>query len=123
MMSERQQTAQNLARSIGALPGAFVVSPLPLTAGAHLRVHAEHPHCDRIRTEIESWGWKVVHLTNTARFHAPDGTMRLTEVLEVQIDADRQPIADTRRIPTAEPAANRKKSHEVEAMLKAWRGK
>jgi len=122
LLSERQQLAKDLARSIGQMQGAFVVNPMPLTPGAHLRVHVEQPHCQYVRGVIEGWGWKVVDCGNTSRFNVSDGTMRLTAVFEVQLDTDRQDIPQDNRIPQDEIGRTRA-SREIEATYEAIYGK
>lgn len=114
LLSERQATAAKLARAIGAMKGAFVVSPLPLHPDANLRVHVVHPNDARVRAELEGWGWTVVDHGNTSRFEVSDGTMRLATILEVQIDKENS------HIPTTEIVAQPKQvSREVEETLKA----
>src|SRR5262245_65995862 len=92
LLSERQQLAQNLARSIGQIKGAYVVNVMPLAAEAHLRVHVEQPHRQHVRSVIEGWGWKVADCGNTSRFNVSDGTMRVTAIFDVQLDLVRQAI-------------------------------
>jgi hypothetical protein len=122
LLSERQQQAQNLARSIGQMEGAFVVNVMPLAAGAHLRVHVEQPHCQHVRGVIEGWGWRVVDCGNTSRFNVSDGTMRLTAVYEVQLDTERQEVQQDRTIPRDE-VGKRKMDREVAATMEAIYGK
>jgi len=122
LLSERQQLAQNLARSIGQMKGAYVVNVMPLAAEAHLRVHVEQPHCQHVRSVIEGWGWKVADCGNTSRFNVSDGTMRLTAIFEVQLDMERQPIPqDDRVIPKDD--IRRGKDSEIKATLEAIYGK
>jgi hypothetical protein len=122
LLSHRQQTAHNLMRSIQTMKGAYVVNPMPLAPGAHLLVHVEHPHDQHVRGVIEGWGWKVVDRGNTSRFNVSDGTMRLTTILEVQIDTERQEVPQQDIIPK-DDIGRRERSRETELMLEAIYGK
>jgi hypothetical protein len=114
LLSNRQKTAQDLARSIGAMDGAFVISPSPLRDDVRgLRIQIMHPHCNRVLATLQDWGWKPVFAGNQPRI-CPDG-WKLAAVYEIPIERERQLIADnTIRGELAEP--HKKSDVEIEGM-------
>src|SRR5262245_11931915 len=94
LLTEAQQKARDLAREIGKMENAFVVSP---PGSMRLRIQIIHP-CDRVLATLTEWGWKPIFITNTTRFHSPDGTMRLASVYEIVVEDERPQMANNGRI-------------------------
>ena len=58
-LTERQKTAQALAREINAM-GAWVTSPLPLDDKAPLRFQVMDTDRDAVISKLASWDWNPV---------------------------------------------------------------
>jgi len=115
-LSERQQTAQTLARSIGAMEGAWVVSPLPLDASKRLRFQVLDGDKNRVLQQLHDWNWepKFVSILPRVTFAG----MAAGSVYEIDIPQPRQDIVDGRTIPKDEIVSRKPPSAEVEGMKK-----
>jgi hypothetical protein len=112
-LSERQRTADALARSINAM-GAWVVNPMPLAPGAELRFQVLEGDRQRVLEKLSSWDWSPALISSGPRFTSSGAIPSYT--YEVYIEPDRQPIVDTRI--HGEIATPKKSDAEVQAVLK-----
>jgi hypothetical protein len=115
VLTERQQTAQALMHEIHRL-GAAVVNPMPLADGAKLRFQVLNDHRQAILEKLSSWGWFPALCSQGPRF-MPNGTAPLASTYEIDLPADRPPVADDRTMP-GEIAVKKKTSVEIEGILK-----
>jgi hypothetical protein len=112
LLSERQQTAQMLAREINHM-GAWCVSPLPLDDSARLRFQVLDSDRQKVLEILSSWNWSPTFCGTTPRI-CPDG-WKLASVYEIDLPRERQTVADD-RIPHGEvssPGERRKTPEEV----------
>jgi len=117
LLSERQQTAQALAREIIRM-GAWVTSPMPLDDSARLRFQVLDRDCKAILEKLSSWDWSPVWCSNLPRI-CSDG-WKLAAVYEIDLPRERQAIINDRQPIMGELAteAKRKTPDEVLQMRK-----
>src|SRR5947208_16868722 len=114
LLSERQQTAQALAREIIRM-GAWVVSP---PGDERIRFQVLDKDRNAILEKLGSWNWSPVFVGTHPRI-CPDG-WKLTSVYQIELPPERQPIVDDRQPIMGELAteAKRKTPEEVLQMRK-----
>ena len=115
MLTERQRTAESLAREIAKM-GAWVVSPMPLDDSAKLRFQVLDADRDKVLEKLSSWNWSPALLSTGPRF-CIDGTTKTASLYEVDLPPERQVIPADDRI--YGEIGREKLSEEVKAMLKA----
>ena len=113
MLTERQRTAESLAREIARM-GAWVVNPMPLDNNSKLRFQVLDKDRDKVVEILSSWNWSPLLLKMYPRITF-DG-MQQASVYEIDLPPERQPIADDR---IHGEIGREKPSAEVVAMLKA----
>src|SRR5262245_42246575 len=108
ILNERQQTAARLARSIGAMPGAWVIS-----TPFHERIRFQVLDGDRNRVlqQLRDWGWEAVFITIHPR--VTFNGMAAASLYEIELPRERQTILDDRKI-HGEIAKKEKPSAELE---------
>src|SRR5262245_20761589 len=111
--NERQQTAQHLARSIGAMEGAWVTSPMPLDNGRRLRFQVLDGDRNRVLQQLRDWGWDPVFVSVLPRVTFVG--MAAACLYEIELPRERQTIVDDRKI-HGEIATPEKTSVELEGM-------
>jgi hypothetical protein len=114
MLSERQRTAESLARELH-LMGAWVTSPMPLDNGAKLRFQVLDTDRNAVVEKLSSWNWSPAFVSILPRV-CPDG-MKLASLYEIDLPRE-NPVCfdDTIR---GELASDEKLSPEYHAMRKA----
>jgi hypothetical protein len=119
-LTERQRTAEALAREIQKL-GGWVTSPMPLDHGAKLRYHVLDKDREKVLEILSSWNWSPAFVSVLPR--VTPGGMLSASIYEIYIEPERQPIVDDRTIIHGELATRQKPSAEYTAMLEACWGK
>ena len=110
-LTERQKTAQALARGINAM-GAWVTSPLPLDDKARLRFQIIDSDRDRVIEKLSNWDWSPAFVDILPRI-TPQG-MQAATLYEINLPPDTPVVVD--RIIRGELAERKKTSAEVEAV-------
>jgi hypothetical protein len=118
MLSERQRTAESLAREIG-LMGGWVVSPMPLDGNSKLRFQVIDKDRDAVIEKLSSWNWSPAFVSVLPRV-CPDG-MKLASLYEIDLPRENTVCFDDRI--QGELATDEKPSRECVAMLEACLGK
>jgi hypothetical protein len=93
MLSERQKTAESLAREINRM-GAWVINPMPLDANAKLRFQVLDDNREKVLEKLAGWDWSP-SLCGTFPRICLDG-MKPANVYEIDLPPERQPVADDR---------------------------
>src|SRR5262249_35665477 len=112
-LTERQKTAQALAREILAM-GAWVTSPLPLDDKARLRFQVMDRDRDQVIERLSSWDWSPAFVGILPRI-TPRG-MEAATLYEINLPPDTPVVID--RMIRGEVAERKKTSVEVEALRK-----
>jgi hypothetical protein len=113
LLSERQQTAEALAREIGRM-GAWIISPLPLDAGARLRFQVLDTDRDQVIEKLSSWNWSPALCGMTPR--VTYAGLQPASIYEIDLPSG-QPIVD-RSIRADETAGQKEPAAEILAVLK-----
>src|SRR5262249_45702962 len=116
LLTERQQTAQALMHELHRM-GAAVINPMPLADGAKLRFQVLNDYRQAILEKLSSWGWFPALCSTGPRF-MPNGTAPLASTYEIDLPANRQPVAADDRTMPGEIAKREKTSIEIEGILK-----
>ena len=115
MLSERQRTAQALARSIGAMEGAWVMSPMPLDESKRLRFQVLDGDKNRVLQQLRDWGWEPVFVSVLPR--VTFAGMAAASLYEIDLPRERAPVPDDRTI-HGEIVKKEKPSAEMEGFKK-----
>src|SRR5262245_53020702 len=115
LLSERQHTAAALARSIGAMEGAWVVSPLPLEDSKRLRFQVLDGDRNRVLQQLRDWNWEPAFVSVLPR--VTFAGMAAASIYEIDLPRERQPIIDDRKI-YGEIATPQKTDLEMKGMRK-----
>jgi hypothetical protein len=113
-LTERQRTAESLAREIGQL-GAWCISAMPLDDCNKLRFQVMDTDRDAIITKLASWGWLPVPCGPLPRVTSKG--MQGATIYEIDPPRDRTPVVDDRII-HGEIAEQKKTSIELEGIRK-----
>jgi hypothetical protein len=114
MLTERQKTAEALAREISRM-GGWVVSPMPLDASARLRFQVLDESREKVLEILSSWDWSPAFCGMLPRITL--NGMRPGSIYEIDLPPERQAIADDRTVHGE--IGREKPSAEVLAMLRA----
>jgi hypothetical protein len=117
LLSERQQKAADLARSLGRMDGVWVVSPLPLADGARLRFQVLDKHKNEVFQTLRDWEWDPQFRGVLPRIHAT--TFLAATIWEIDFPPERQPVLDDRTIKGE--IASREEKKKAAADLAAFR--
>ena len=112
MLSERQRTAESLAREIGRM-GGWVVNPMPLDSNARFRFQVLDKDRDKVLEILSSWDWFPSLCGSQPRITI--NGMEPATLYELNLEPERQPIVDDRIIAKRDP----KVEADILAMLKA----
>jgi hypothetical protein len=112
-LTERQRTAESLAREIGQM-GAWCISAMPLDDNAKLRFQIMDTDRDAIITKLASWGWLPAPCGPLPRVTSK-GMLGAT-IYEIDLPRERPSVADDRTIIKGEIAEQKKTSIELEGM-------
>jgi len=88
-LSERQQTAERLARWLQSM-GAFVTNPMPLSPGQQLRFDVLNPDREHILEELRKQNWEPITGVVAMRFYR-DTLVPCTQ-FEIALPADQPPV-------------------------------
>jgi hypothetical protein len=113
VLSERQQTAEALAREIARM-GAWCVSPMPLDNNAKLRFQVMDADRDVVISKLASWDWLPVPCSSFPRI--THGGWMAAQIYEIDLPRERQPVVDDRI--HGEIAEQKKSEVELEALRK-----
>jgi hypothetical protein len=113
VLSERQQTAEALAREIARM-GAWCVSPMPLDKNAKLRFQVMDSDRDVVISKLASWDWLPVPCSSLPRI--THGGWMSAQIYEIDLPREQSPIPDERVI--GEIAEQKKSAVELEALRK-----
>jgi len=116
VLTNRQETAQHLTRSLQSL-GATVTNVLPLAEGQHLRFWVSDYAKREILTALADAGYQPVFLGMSPQMCTASYSMGLVNNFELPLPAERQPIQDDRI--HGELATKREMSVEERGMRKA----
>jgi len=115
LLNNRQQLAAAMARELGQMKTAWVVSPLPLDDSKKLRVVIADITRNEIVQKIRDWGYEPICIGVAPRFDVAG--MVAATAYEVDPPRERQPIVDDRKI-YGEVAERKKSPSEAEAVLR-----
>src|SRR5262245_54469938 len=93
-LTERQQTANALAKAINGMEGAWVTSPLPLDGQAKLRFQVLDGDRNRVLQQLRDWNWEPAFVSILPR--VTFNGMAAASVYEVNLPAERIPVQDDR---------------------------
>jgi hypothetical protein len=113
LLTERQQTAEALAREIARM-GAWCVSPMPLDNNAKLRFQVMDADRDVVISKLASWDWLPVPCSSFPRI--THGGWMSAQIYEIDLPRERQPVVDDRI--HGEIAEQKKSEVELEALRK-----
>ena len=114
VLTERQQTAEALAREIARM-GAWCVSPMPLDNNAKLRFQVMDSDRDVVISKLASWDWLPVPCSSFPRI--THGGWMAAQIYEIDLPREQSPIPDERSI-KGEIAERKKSEVELEALRK-----
>jgi hypothetical protein len=114
LLTERQQTAEALAREIARM-GAWCVSPMPLDNNAKLRFQVMDSDRDVVISKLASWDWLPVPCSILPRI--THGGFMAAQIYEIDLPREQSPIPDDRSI-KGEIAEQKKSGVELEALRK-----
>src|SRR5262249_54298978 len=94
--TERQKTAERLARELDAMDLVWVTSPLPVAADAKLRFQLADTARNEVLQLLKDSGWDPVFVSILPRV-CPTGLMGAC-LYEIDLPRERQPVPDDRTI-------------------------
>jgi hypothetical protein len=115
LLTERQKTAEALAREISRMGHAWVTSPLPLDDNAKLRFQVMDSDRDAVISKLASWDWSPVPVTALPRITTRG--MQAATLYEINLPADTPAVPDDRMI-RGELAERKKTQAEIDAVKK-----
>ena len=114
-LTERQKTAEALAREINRMGHAWVTTPLPLDASAKgIRFQVLDSAREKILERLASWDWSLTWCGSVPRITHKG--LEQASLYEISIPADGPPVADDRKMVPGELAERKKTQAEVEAV-------
>src|SRR5262245_11372913 len=113
-MTEREQTAAALVRSINAMSGAWVVST---PQADKIRFQVLDGDKNRVLQQLKDWNWEPAFVSILPR--VTFNGMAAASVYEIVLPKERQEIPDARiAVPRDEVATPKKSDVEMEGMRK-----
>jgi len=114
LLTERQQTAEALAREITRM-GVWCVSSMPPDNNAKLRFQVMDSDRDVVISKLASWDWLPVPCSSFPRI--THGGWMAAQIYEIDLPREQSPIPDERSI-KGEIAERKKSEVELEALRK-----